>query len=56
MKIEFDDKSYVEMTKSGSNPNNIILTIGAKDYKNPKTLIVNSIEITQEQLQKLLKL
>lgn len=50
MKIDFDDTSYVEISKShtaGGGKINIVLS--AKDGKNPKNNIINSAEISYEQ-------
>ena len=50
MKIEFDDKSYIEVVKSAA-PNKIVISIQAKDYDNPLKKITNSVEITKDQFQ-----
>jgi len=52
MKIEFEDKSYLEITKS-DNPGKIVVVISAKDYDNPLKRIVNAVEVTVEQFKKL---
>lgn len=52
MKIQFDDKSYIEAHKS-ENPGRIIITIAAKDSENPLKKITNSVELTQEQFKNL---
>lgn len=54
MKIEFDDKSYIEVIKSAS-PGKIMISIQAKDYENPLKKITNSVEITKAQFQQLLE-
>lgn len=53
MKIEFEDKSYIEVVKS-STPNKVVISIQAKDYENPLKKITNSVEITKEQFQSFL--
>lgn len=50
MKIEFEDKSYVEVNKS-IEPGKIIITIQAKDAANSLKKISNSVEITSNQWQ-----
>lgn len=52
MKIEFDDKSYIEVNKS-DNPGKIVIAISAKDHENPLKRITNAVEITTEQFKKL---
>ena len=44
-KIEFEDKSYVEVSKS-NQPNKIFISIAAKDANNTHKLVVNSVELT----------
>lgn len=53
MKIEFNDKSYVECRKS-NNPNKVLLIISAKDHENPLKKITNAVEIDLSQLQLLI--
>ena len=53
MKIQFEDKSYVECRKS-DQPGKIILAISAKDHDNPLKKIVNAVEITAEEFKKLI--
>lgn len=53
MKIQFDDKSYIEVRKS-DNPGKIIITISAKDYDNPLKKITNAVEITISEFQQLI--
>ena len=53
MKIEFEDRSYIECVKS-QKPNFISLTIAAKDLSNNKKTIINCVDITEEQLQSLI--
>ena len=52
MKIEFDDKSYVECKKS-NNPGKIILIISAKDHDNPLKKITNAVEVEISDFKKL---
>ena len=52
MKIVFEDKSYVEVRKS-DEVNKILLIIGARDVNNPLKNIVNCVEITKEEFEKL---
>ena len=52
MKIEFEDKSLIEIKKID---NKYSILIQAKDGNNPKIKISNCVEITKEQLQYLLK-
>jgi len=52
MKIEFNDKSYIECRRS-DNPGKIVITISAKDYDNPLKRIVNTVEISNEDFKKL---
>jgi hypothetical protein len=54
-KIQFEDKSYIEITKSTS-PGKIILTIAARSEKNTAAVVAHSVEITEEQLKELTKL
>lgn len=53
MKIEFNDKSYIECRKS-NNPGKIILVISAKDHENPLKKITNAVEIELEEFKKLI--
>jgi hypothetical protein len=52
MKIQFDDRSYIEITKS-NNSDKIFISVAAKDQNNSKSLIINSVELTVEQLNQL---
>lgn len=52
MKIEFEDKSYIELQKSGSNK--VILTVAAKDQFNNRKNIINSVEISTYELEQLI--
>lgn len=53
MKIVFDDKSYIECTKS-NNPGKVVITISAKDHTDSLKKITNAVEITVEDFQKLI--
>lgn len=55
MKIDFPDKSYIEIVPSEQN-HNIIITIVARDGENPLTIIANSVELTKEQFNLITKL
>jgi hypothetical protein len=48
MKIDFDDHSYIELILS--SPGKIAIVLGAKDPKNPLSIVINSAEITIQQL------
>jgi hypothetical protein len=54
MKLTFEDRSYIEVTKS-VNPDKIFLTVAAKSADDTHKLIVNSVELTTEQLLSLVK-
>jgi hypothetical protein len=54
-KIEFENKSYIEITKS-QNPGKIIISIVAKDPNNHLSTIANSVELTEEQFKQLIQL
>lgn len=51
MKISFDDTSYIEVTLSPMGK--VIVVLSARDGKNPKNNIVNSVEISREQFLQL---
>ncbi len=53
-KLTFEDKSYIEMSKS-NQPNKIFISIAAKDANNANKLIVNSVELTVEDFLMLVK-
>lgn len=53
MKIEFDDKSYVECHKS-DHPGKVVISISAKDYENPLKKITNAVELTAEEFKQLI--
>lgn len=54
MKLTFEDRSYIEVTKSIS-PDKIFLTVAAKSAEDSHKLIVNCVELTKEQLLTLTK-
>lgn len=54
MKIEFEDKSFIELKKS-EHSDNIIIIIQAKDFSNPLKKITNAVEISVEQFNELIK-
>ena len=53
-RLIFEDKSYVEIYKKPDGK--ILISIGAKDVSSPTSFTVNSVEITQEELNKLISL
>jgi len=52
MKIEFNDKSYLEFKKTENNK--VVITVSAKDYENPLKKINNTVEITLEEFKQLI--
>lgn len=54
MKIEFSDKSYIEINKSNEE-NKIDIIISAKDYSNNLKKITNSCTISLEDFKKLIE-
>ena len=54
MKLTFEDRSYIEITKS-SSPDKIFLTVAAKSVDDSHKLIVNCVELTKEELLSLIK-
>lgn len=52
MKITFEDKSYVEVRKS-DEAGKVLVIIGARDVNNPLKNIVNCVELTKEEFEKL---
>lgn len=52
MKIEFEDKSYIECRKSDNGK--IVVMISAKDHNNPLIKIINTVELTADQLKGLI--
>ncbi len=53
MKIEFEDKSYVECRKSDT-PGKVIIAISAKDHENPLKKTTNAVELTIEEFRRLI--
>ena len=53
MKIQFEDKSYVECRKSDS-PDKILIVISATDQENSRKKITNAVEITTEEFKRLI--
>jgi len=53
MRIEFNDKSYIECRKS-DNPGKIFIIISAKDHENPLKKITNAVEIDESQFKELI--
>lgn len=47
MKINFDDTSYIQISRSHTDKIQIVLS--AKDNKNPYNSIINSAEISLDQ-------
>lgn len=54
MKITFEDKSYIEVSKS-TNPNKVFITVAAKSAEDQHKLIANCVELTEEQLVTLMR-
>ena len=52
MKIDFNDKSFIEISKT--NDNKIIVHISARDGFDPLKRVNNSVELTVEQFQQLI--
>ena len=52
MKIEFEDKSFIECIMSDT-PDKVIITISAKDADNKLKKIINSVEISVYEFKKL---
>jgi hypothetical protein len=53
MKIEFNDKSYIDCQKS-AQPGKIMVIISAKDQTDPLKKIVNAVELTMEEFKSLI--
>jgi len=51
VKIKFKDNSYIEFILS--SPGNVSVVLGAQDASNPLNLVVNSAEVTLDELSKL---
>ena len=54
-KLIFEDRSYLEITKSPTT-DKITITIVARDGKNTSSTIANSVEVSLEQFNELIKL
>ena len=54
MRIDFEDKSYIEFQKC-QDSDNIMIIIMAIDHNNKLKNIINSVEISTEQLNMLLE-
>lgn len=52
MRLDFNDKSYVDI--SFSSTGKILITIGAKSFKNPLETIINSVEISYGEFLKII--
>ena len=48
-RVDFEDKSYIEVSES-PNPGKVFITIAAKSVDDNYKLIVNSVEITVQEL------
>ena len=53
MKIQFEDKSYVEIKKTSSG-DKILVIIQAKDHNNDRKNITNAVELSIEEFKKLI--
>lgn len=53
MKIQFDDKSYIECKKSETD-GKIVFIVSAKDYDNPLKKITNSVELSIAEFKQLI--
>jgi len=51
MRIDFDSKNYIDFSFNNAK---VIISIGASDPKNSLNLIVNSCEITLNELSQLI--
>lgn len=54
MKITFEDRSYLEILKS-TNPGKLLIVVAATSFEDSNNFIVNSVEITEKDLIKLIK-
>ena len=52
MKIQFPDKSFIEIKKKEGNK--VLVIIQAKDHENPLKKITNAVELTAEEFKQLL--
>lgn len=53
MKIVFEDKSYISTEQTDKNT--IIISVGAKNAENIRSLIVNTVELNKDQVKQLLE-
>lgn len=53
MRIDFEDKSYIDCQKS-DHPDKILVVISAKDHESPLKRIINTVELTTEQFKKMI--
>lgn len=53
MRIDFEDKSYIDCQKS-DHPDKILVVISAKDHENPLKRIINTVEMTTEQFKRMI--
>lgn len=54
MRINFEDNSYIEIKKSDSS-DDIVVIIQTKDFNNSLKKIITTVEITKEQLESLIE-
>lgn len=54
MKIQFEDKSYIEIMRAQTGK--IVITIVAREGKDSLSVIANSVELTPEQFSQLIKI
>lgn len=52
MRVDFEDASFISFEHSQS-PGKVIISLGAKNFKNPQETIVNAAEITINQFNDL---
>jgi hypothetical protein len=53
MRIQFEDKSYIEVLKGQDGK--VIITIVAREDKDSLSVIANSVQLTIEQFDQLVK-
>jgi len=53
MKIQFDDRSFIKISKA-TDSDKVIIVIQAKDHLNPLKKITNTVELTKEEFKKLI--
>jgi hypothetical protein len=51
MRIDFQDKSYVT---AESKEDKIVITIGATSQDDPLSMVVNTVELSREEFNKLI--